>query len=457
MRRGSNRKPAERALAEQNEGVRIEQARERIGLEQVRDALPAGSALVSIARYVRSGTAAAYVAFVTRAGSADVQVVPLGGADSLDAAIQRWRDEVSGRSPVRGAAPAAAVRQYRQAGAQLRARLWDPVAGHLVGVTRVFIVPDGAVNLVTFAALPSTSGRYLLEDAPPIHYAATERDLVRVGTSPVAAGRGLLAIGGAAFDDATTQPPSRQRTLRQFACDSFGALRFEPLPATSREVDDIATIWSAEATVLRGAAAGERALKDTIAGRRVIHFATHGFLLGSTWTPAPQGTRAVGGLTAASPRTPRNENPLLLAGLALAGANRRSGARPDEEDGILTAEEVAGLNLQGTEWAVLSACDTGLGQVRAGEGVFGLRRAFQIAGVRTVIMSLWSVEDEATRTWMRALYEGRLHMNLDTADAVRHASLSVLAERRARGQSTHPFYWADIRRRLATGDKGEGR
>ena len=66
------------------------------------------------------------------------------------------------------------------------------------------------------------------------------------------------------------------------------------------------------------------------------------------------------------------------------------------------------LDLQGTEWAVLSACETGLGEIKAGEGVFGLRRAFQIAGARTVIMSLWSVEDRATRTWMRALYEGRL-------------------------------------------------
>ena len=69
---------------------------------------------------------------------------------------------------------------------------------------------------------------------------------------------------------------------------------------------------------------------------------------------------------------------------------------------------MAGLNLQGTEWAVLSACDTGLGEIKAGEGVFGLRRAFQIAGARTVIMSLWSVEDQAARAWMRALYEGRL-------------------------------------------------
>jgi CHAT domain-containing protein len=143
------------------------------------------------------------------------------------------------------------------------------------------------------------------------------------------------------------------------------------------------------------------------------------------------------------------ENPLLLSGLALAGANRRAAAGPGEDDGILTAEEVASLNLEGVEWAVLSACDTGLGQLRAGEGVFGLRRAFQVAGARTVVMSLWPVEDRTARLWMRALYEGRLRQQLDTADAVREASLSVLHDRRARRQSTHPFYWAGF---VAAGD-----
>ncbi len=143
------------------------------------------------------------------------------------------------------------------------------------------------------------------------------------------------------------------------------------------------------------------------------------------------------------------ENPLLLSGLALAGANRRAHAGPDEDEGILTAEEVASLDLHGVEWAVLSACDTGVGEIKAGEGVFGLRRAFQVAGARTVVMSLWSVEDQSTRAWMRALYEGRFERHLSTADAVHQASLAVLRDRRAKGQSTHPFFWAAF---VAAGD-----
>src|SRR5439155_9556351 len=143
---------------------------------------------------------------------------------------------------------------------------------------------------------------------------------------------------------------------------------------------------------------------------------------------------SVGGLAIGSKPVPATSlalnAPLLLSGLAFAGANRHGTARNSDDDGILTAEEVAALNLEGVEWAVLSACDTGRGEIQDGEGVFGLRRAFQVAGVHTVITSLWSVEDEATRAWMKSLYEARLHGGLDTADAVRHASMEMLQARR---------------------------
>jgi CHAT domain-containing protein/tetratricopeptide (TPR) repeat protein len=441
---------AESVLAQEDEGLRLARARETIGLAEVRDALPPGAALVSFARYDRPAGAAAYIAFVARAGSRDVKAIALGRADLLDAAVERWRREASGGSLLDGATQALAERLYREAGERLRTRAWDPIAPHIAGATRVLVVPDGALNVVTFASLPSAGGRFLVEDGAPVHYAATERDFVRLAGTPDAREGTLLAVGGPAFDDQGPRAPSRTRVLRQFACDPQGSLRFEPLPATSREVEDIAAVWSGGATVLTGAAAGERALKEAAGGRRVLHFATHGFLLGSPCAPAPTGARAVGGLATPVPRpAARSENPLLLAGLALAGANRRSSQGTGEDDGILTAEEVAGLNLQGTEWAVLSACDTGLGQIRASEGVLGLRRAFQIAGVRTVIMSLWSVDDEATRAWMRALYEGRFRMNLDTPEAIRGASNAVLASRRLRGQSTHPFYWAAF---VAAGD-----
>jgi CHAT domain-containing protein len=140
---------------------------------------------------------------------------------------------------------------------------------------------------------------------------------------------------------------------------------------------------------------------------------------------------------------------MLLSGLAFGGANRRDSAPGDGDDGILTAEEIAALDLRGLEWAVLSACDTGIGELRVGEGVLGLRRAFEVAGAGTLIMSLWSVADETARSWMQGLYRARLLEGKDTAESVQAANLKVLHELRDRKKSTHPFYWAGF---VAAGD-----
>jgi CHAT domain-containing protein len=200
-------------------------------------------------------------------------------------------------------------------------------------------------------------------------------------------------------------------------------MRFDRLPASAREVEDVAALWklsgSGEALALTGASASKEAFRLQAGHKRVLHLASHGFFLGSECRPE--------GATAA--------NPLLLSGIVLAGANS------SRANGILTAEEIAGMNLDGVDWAVLSACDTALGQYLAGEGVFGLRRAFQQAGARTVIMSLWPADDGVTRAWMHVLYQGRFAAHLDTAKSVQQASLSLLRARRKIGSSTHPLYW----------------
>jgi CHAT domain-containing protein len=459
---------AERSLAERSASIRAELDRARAGLTEVRRALPADTALVSFVRYERSvvsrdqqrattvlRTIPSYMAFVIRPDSTAVTAILLGAANLIETAVQAWRDQAAGRSVAAGVDTTEAEAAYRRVGEKLRRRIWDPVAPSLSDASHVLIVPDGALNMVSFAALPTAAHRYLGEQPRTIHYLSTERDVIPIDRPATA--DGLLAVGGASFDTRAphTKPSPVGTSVQRSGCGNLRSIRFEELPGSRDEVADIARIWShwvpAEVTVLTGRSATETAVKKAIVGRQVVHLATHGFFMGSDCDSAPVGTRGVGALS--SPRTHMSamslENPLLLSGLALSGANNHISGTAANDDGILTAEEVASLNLQATDWAVLSACDTGIGEVKAGEGVFGLRRAFQVAGARTVIMSLWSVDDQATRQWMRTLYQDRLEKRLSTADAVRDASLSVLRARRARGESTHPFYWAGF---VAAGD-----
>ena len=493
---------AERALAERSNTFRANTRRATIGLAEVRAALPAGTALVSFSRYDRTivtpaadrtrpataRTMPSYIAFVLRPGPGEPVAIPLGSATAVESAITAWRDELIAGVARQPVDLAAAERALRVSGAALRRRIWDPIATHLDGATRVFVVPDSAINLVPIAALPAASGGYLLERGPAIHYLSAERDLAAPKPAQAATPGTLLAVGGPAFSTrevfasagakpGLAMPPRPEAVIAMrgiglpSTCVGFRSMTFNALPAARAEAEEVAKLWTSSrsgagepARTLVGTVASEASFKQLAPGRRVLHLATHGFYLGDECDSAlPQNTRAVGGLTsgstpaktapAARPPARRQqlapENPLLLSGLALAGANRRSTAGADEDDGILTAEEVAGLDLSGLDWAVLSACDTGLGVVRVGEGVLGLRRAFQMAGARTVIMSVWSVEDRSTRQWMRALYQGRFERGLDTADAVHQAALSTLRARRSATGSGHPFFWAGF---VAAGD-----
>jgi CHAT domain-containing protein len=457
------------------EQARDEQDRDRILLPEISAALPPASALVGFVMYggedaahnttalSRLADEPAYLAFVLRADGSPV-VIPLGTATRIDRLVSQWRQQLDREAMAAGRVSPQAEAAYRRVAGALREMIWDPLRPHLTSARRVFIVPDGALHLVNFAALPTGASRYLIETGPVIHYLSTERDVVPADAAR-AAERSLLALGDPAYD--ATQVASAVSKApflgTRSACPEFESMRFESLPASLQEVNDILTIWNQahgaraatrprnasppDAVRLTGAAASESAFKSEAPRHQILHVAAHGFFLGGRCASALD--RAAPFTAAGASAKIARENPLLLSGLVLAGANHRDAAPPGDEDGVLTAEEVATLNLSGVEWAVLSGCDTGVGEVRVGEGVFGLRRAFQIAGARTVIMSLWSVEDQVTRQWMRHLYSNRLIKRLTTTGAVREASLALLRQRRAKGLSAHPFHWAAF---VAAGD-----
>ena len=321
------------------------------------------------------------------------------------------------------------------------------------------IVADGPLHRLPWAALPAGGDGYLVERGPTIRVLGAERELLR---TPSPSGKGLLAVGGVAFSGeaapAGAPKPMVVASTRAMLpdCRQGQALTFAPLPGTEREIEAIAREQSTEVQVLRGAAASEAAFKQLAPGRRVIHLATHAVALGDC---ALKGRRA----RAASEAWRRWARTRLPPGgaemppspwlgrrvvLAFAGADQAAD-HDDENEGLLTAEEVSTLDLQGVDWVVLSACGSGVAEHWNREGVLGLTRAFRLAGARAVVASQWAVDDDATSEWMTSLYRARARGAVGISEAMREASREVIKVRRAEGRGTHPFYWAAF---TATGD-----
>jgi CHAT domain-containing protein/tetratricopeptide (TPR) repeat protein len=440
-----DKRTAEAEFATHSVEFRTTREDQLVGLDQVRQALPLEAGLVAFQAFPKIGPAGEepwYCAFVLAQGM--VQVFDLGPAAVIDQLIADWRGDVVEAWVPAGPLAEAMVAANREIGTRLRELVWSPFSPLLDDLATVLIVPDGDLHLLPLSALPAAEGGYLLERGPALHYLGREKDVVR---PPAPSGTGLLALGAPSFDaplapisapllaqaDLADELPGVFRGSSA-GCDQLATMRFTPLPATRQECLDIAALAGGQATILTEERATESAFKEDRSQPRIIHLATHGFFLGADCPDTSAGF---------------SEDPLLLAGLALAGANQRTASRPTEEDGILTAEEIALLDLTGVEWAVLSACDTGLGLLQPGEGVYGLQRAFASAGVRTVVMSLWPIEDQATRQWMSGLYGARLGQDLTTVTAIRQAALEVLENRRKSGLSEHPFWWAGF---VASGD-----
>lgn len=438
------------------------------GLAEVRARLGPGQALVGFVETGAANDTGRVCALVARGGSPGVTRVELGRSAALRAALEPWREALS--TPP-GAQPGYhPERECRRLGLAARAAVWDPLAAALRGATDVFLVADGPLLDVAWAALPDGAG-YLVERDARLHVLNAEREML--DTAPVAHGGALLAVGAPDYDHGAEAAPLLLASASPAALDLRGPSpdpcagrdqTFAPLPGSGEEARAVAAAWGPSARTLTGAAASEAAFKSAAPGNVVLHVATHGVVARDTCAAGFAGTRGVGGVgpvaapragkpaaTSAARPAPPAPSPWMgrRVWLALAGANRAADHAGDENEGLLTAEEVLTLNLEGVEWVVLSACHSGLAEGWAREGAIGMRRAFELAGARTVIASQWAVEDESTRRWMAALYQARAAGAASAAEAIRAANRATLAERRHTHRSTHPFYWAAF---AATGE-----
>lgn len=433
----------ERRLSEGSAAFREDREQFRATPAAVAARMPPGSALVeyvAFANYGRPGNPPWLAAFVLEAGPGSAPVlVDLGPAAPVEEAIRTWRKEVAAFA-ARGGDEGRAMAELAAKGRAAAALFWTPVAERagLLNKRTVFIAPDGPLHLIPFAALPVAGG--WLGQVADLGLVTSGRDFLRERPAPGAGG--VLLVGGVDFGPEPAEAggtPGPEAPLRR--------ARWAPLPGTAEEVRAIAAAFQGQGLAVRlleGAGARKGEVCPALAGARYVHLATHGFFLGEE-AGLDEGGRglAVVGHLPAEPTVPlktapvyHKVNPLLLSGLVLAGANQAGGA----PEGYLLAMEVVNLDLAGAELVTLSACETGLGEIKRGEGVFGLQRSFLLAGARALVMSLWNVPDRETRDLMVAFYAERLS-GRKGRDAFRAAQLKLMGGG-AGGSPRHPWTWA---------------
>jgi CHAT domain-containing protein len=357
-------------------------------------------------------------AFVMKPGQ-PVQRVDLGALEPIEQSIDAWRAKIQVRS------------SKDLSGQELRRLLWKPLERHLEGVSLVLLAPDGPLGRLPFAALPGNSpDRYLIEEIA-IAVLPIPRLLRNVADGETAtAKRSLLLVGDVDFD---AEPGALEKKPPAIASARNGSdRRWSPLPGTRGEMDSIGKLFSQRfgsdrTKAMRRDQATESAFREESAKHSIIHVATHGFFAP---IEAESADSKAGGEASSAPPTIWTLYPGLSCGLVFAGANRP--LDPNRDDGILSAMEVADLDLSHVDLAVLSACETGLGKDAAGEGVLGLQRAFQLAGAKTTVTSLWSIPDEPTRILMEQFYAKLLDPKVPRSklEALREAQLWMLREGR---------------------------
>ena len=464
-----SRRDLEKKLAQRG-GTAAKLANPWVELADIRKSIPTDGILIDIARFnpyrygVKPGEqrwdAARYVAWIIPAvGNGEVRIVDLGEAGPIDAAIR-----AAGRTieeTLRGLKLSNERTLETAASEKLAAvakRVFEPLKPHLGGAKKLIVSPDGDLWLLPWAALPVGKDRYLIDDYS-LRFVVSSRDLVEEHVGPKIATSPPLILADPDYDLTPAQvaeaAPKQvaqlpKPTTRALTQDSRAlAQTAERLPNTVKEARQafakLQALTGREPKLYLQAEASEAIVKAT-KSPEVLVLATHGFFMKKQEVELKEsrGIEQAGDKSQALTRDAEGqqiENPLLRCGLLLAGANKRKEAKDGEDDGILTGLEIIGLDLRGTRLVVLSACETGLGDIHTGEGVAGLRQAFQLAGAESVLATLWQIPDAATVELMSTFYD-ELAKGTDRAEALMKAQRQFLKERRVRKEATHPYFWA---------------
>jgi CHAT domain-containing protein/Flp pilus assembly protein TadD len=419
-------------------GTGLSQAEPWISLGLLRERLPVATVMVNMIRVGLYNFAEQtidddhYLAWVIPAmDEGRVLIVDLGDAEELDAMIEAARTALTEslqKAPTDG--EPAATEAYRQALEQLAHAVLDPLEPMVDEAERLVLSPDGALWLVPWGALPIDDGKFLIEKYQ-IDYVTSGRELAGRGVARTAVGPPVV-MANPAFDVIPNVDPTRDTSnlLAQRSAERLG--HATPLPGTEIEAQAIRPTL---ATYARS---------EPLYRPRALVLSTHGFFFHDQQVRINDDA-ADGDQEMEIARTDEGqfyENPLLRCGLLLSGCNRTLENAPmGTDDGVLTGLEIVGTDLRGTDLVVLSACETGLGEIRSGEGVAGLRQAFQLAGADAVVATLWKIPDRETARLMNEFF-GNLAAGQSKGEALRNAQLARIAARRERFGAAHPFFWA---------------
>lgn len=403
--------------------------RKTVNWEQIQAALQADEVAIEFGHFNykidRTATDSTfYVAYVLTADDTKPQVIPLFEAKALSR-LRATKALYNLTSTARQKS--------------LNDLLWSPLANVLKGKKTIYFSPTGILHRINFGAIP-IDATTTIADRYQLHQLGSTRQLLAAKTTNKTI-RQAVVYGGIQYDTDTlslTEVASATTMTNNEISASFRTYRgdnWEELSFTKQEAQNVqqklqqlevaVQLWSGEAATeerFKALALGEHSPE-------LIHLATHGYFFPSTDTDAKIGAKAT-------------ENPLVRSGLILAGANQtwQGGRLPvGREDGILTAYEIAQLDLSNTELVVLSACETGLGDIEGSEGVYGLQRALKIAGVKYILMSLWKVRDEQTQEFMTAFYQAWLENKQDIPAAFAQAQQTM---RRKYALPFNPKMWA---------------
>jgi len=429
---------------------------ERATWRQVRDALKPGEAAVEFARFnyidKRWTGATYYVALVVTHETRDnPQYIFLGDDKQVESgALVQFKQSVQSRG-------LSTEPETKLPGADAYQVIWKPLEKSLAGITRIDIAADGALNEIPLGIISAPDGKLEMEKYD-LRLLSSTKDILL--SSPSRLEATALLVGDPDFDLSVEKQQAAVRKLGlpvQRAAETDLALptgnrgneqpgvsTLPRLPGTGAEVSAIAAMMQKQAWKT-AVYTGDEALKTVVehtSSPRVIHLATHGFFLPDQQIEAqqPGDARAV----RSEARPSAVSDPMLRSGLYFAGADRALAGNPSPpglDNGILTALEAGNLDLTGTQLIVLSACNTGQGDVRNGEGVFGLRRALQEAGAQSILMTLWSVPDKETLDLMQRFYSKWL-VGVEVHQALKEAQLEVREQVKADHDGKDlPYYW----------------